>query len=309
MIICTTKIKCKVFNNTTIFRRHVGYINPNVTFTAYSRSGQWLQFAGGWVSAGANQQYVEWHEEVPISENPANLDAALSVGKFATLTTDNFSKKWGYKPRRPGKLASYPQTSTFNTIPAIGKGKRLPLTLKVLSKTLSLNGINTFRLYIPSTGWINNDGETPIVDKISPTSERLSWAANHVLVLETRGMFSRVYADDCNSDLIHTFFSKNGRLVTHKFNAINKNGNMIKYGKGYDLYTPFTSDGDMWCPTEELEMWPELPFQLADGTSIVQYELNGFNYYGIRADGSKVLLRDKYGFKTNWSLKNPEVPV
>jgi hypothetical protein len=56
-------------------------------------------------------------------------------------------------------------------------------------------------------------------------------------------------------------------------------------------------------------MWPELPFTLWDGTQIIEYELFGFKIYGLRADGQSILLRDPQGFKTNWRINSPELPV
>ncbi len=89
---------------------------------------------------------------------------------------------------------------------------------------------------------------------------------------------------------------------------------MIKLANGVDCYTPFITDptinnGDMWIRSDYLEMWHDLPFTLSDGTKIVEYELYGHKTYGRRADGSAVLLRDPSGFKTNWKIKSPEVPV
>jgi hypothetical protein len=89
---------------------------------------------------------------------------------------------------------------------------------------------------------------------------------------------------------------------------------MINIGSGIDCYTPFISNpnmwyGEMWIRTAYIEMWPALPFALNDGTSIVEYELYGHSTYGIRADKSDVLLRDASGFKTNWKINSPDVPV
>jgi hypothetical protein len=56
-------------------------------------------------------------------------------------------------------------------------------------------------------------------------------------------------------------------------------------------------------------MWPALPFMLSDGTNIIEYELYGHKVFGQRADGISVLLRDASGFKTNWKINSPDVPV
>jgi hypothetical protein len=140
-----------------------------------------------------------------------------------------------------------------------------------------------------------------------------------VVVKETRVEqdveYSNVYASSCYAtDLNGTFFDKDMRLIVHKFNAFTLKSTMIKLGKGYDCYTPFITDpdvnnGDMWIRSDYLEMWPDLPFTLSDGTQIIEYELYGHRVYGIRADGSIILLRDPSGFKTNWKINSPEVPV
>jgi hypothetical protein len=65
----------------------------------------------------------------------------------------------------------------------------------------------------------------------------------------------------------------------------------------------------MWIRSDYLEMWTNLPFTLSDGTKIVEYELYGYKIYGRREDGSAVLLRDPGGFKTNWKINSPEVPI
>jgi hypothetical protein len=176
-----------------------------------------------------------------------------------------------------------------------------------------LNGEKTKAgILIPASGWIN-------VPTTPPTIERLTWAANHVVVKETRVelnvQYSNIHALNCDAtDLDGTFFDKDMRLIVHKFNAFTRNSTMIKLARGYDCYTPFITDpnvnnGDMWIRSDYLEMWPDLPFTLSDGTQIVEYELYGHKIYGLHADGSTVLLRDPGGFKTNWKINSPDVPV
>jgi hypothetical protein len=127
--------------------------------------------------------------------------------------------------------------------------------------------------------------------------------------------FSNVHASNCfATDLEGTFFEKDLRLIVHKFNAFTMKSTMIKLRGGHDCYTPFITNpdrnnGEMWIRSDYLEMWPDLPFVLSDGTQIVEYELYGFEIYGIRVDGSVVLLRDRYGYKTNWKINSPELPV
>jgi hypothetical protein len=124
-----------------------------------------------------------------------------------------------------------------------------------------------------------------------------------------------VYASSCYAtDLNGTFFDKDMRLIVHKFNAFTLKSTMIKLAEGIDCYTPFitnpdVTNGDMWIRSDYLEMWPDLPFTLSDGTKIIEYELYGYKIFGLRADGSAILLRDPNGFKTNWKIKSPEVPV
>lgn len=122
--------------------------------------------------------------------------------------------------------------------------------------------------------------------------------------------YSNVHAINCyETHLSGTFFDKDMRLVIHKFNAVTMTNRIIKLGNGYNCYTPFISKGDMWIRSEYLELWPALPFTLDDGTQIVEYELYGHSYYGVRSDASRVLLRDPLGFKTNWKINSPEVPI
>ena len=116
------------------------------------------------------------------------------------------------------------------------------------------------------------------------------------------------------TDLIGNFFDKDMRLVLHKYNALTRNRRLLKLSTERDCYTPFITDpdlnnGDMWIPSKYLEFWPELPFMLSDDTQIIEYELFGYQVYGLRADGKSVLLRDPGGFKTNWKIISPEVPI
>lgn len=251
----------------------------------------------------------------PPPAPPPTLTDIKRMGRIATLNTDMLSPKWGFTPRRPGTLASWPQTSVLNHAPAVGKGKRLPLTPQVLNGVVMLNGErNADRLYNPPTGWINSKSETPQVDKISPTSESVSWAGNYVITLEqriVRGLsFTRIFTRGVNEDLSDTFFSADGRLVVHAYNAIHKNGYMTRHGSGEPLYTPLTSPWDLWCATEELEFWPDLPFAIPDGRTGIEYVLEGYNIYMLCSNGDKELLRRDGVFQTVWwKIQNQEVPL
>ncbi len=244
---------------------------------------------------------------VDILPGGGDITSIKKAGRIATLLVDMQNPKWNFAPRKVG-IPAPPQTVTFNNVVRDGKGERVPLTNNMIAYLVALNGpVVANKIQIPSAGWINNP-------TIPPTVESLSWAANHVIVKGTATYlnveYSNVHAINCyETQLSGTFFDKDLRLVIHKFNAVTMSGRMIKLGNGYDCYTPFISKGNMWIRSEYLEFWPALPFALDDGTEIVEYELYGHNYYGIRADGSRILLRDSLGFKTNWKIKSPEVPV
>jgi hypothetical protein len=306
-------------------------IGANVVITATENKFQMLHLVdGGWVSAGTRQQYIKWHvvpdpivppppPVVPDSVNPP-LPAVTRIitgikraGKIATLLVDWQNPKWGFAPRQVGRLNAYPHTVTFNTICDVRKGARIPLTNTVLDYLGRLNGIKIKEaILIPNAGWINQA-------TIPPAIERLTWAANHVIVKESRiylGLeYSNIHASSCHAtDLDGTFFDKDMRLIVHKFNAFTLGSTMIKLGRALDCYTPFITDpdvtnGDMWIRSDYLEMWPALPFTLADGKQIIEYELYGHKTYGLQTGGSRILLRDPYGFKTNWKINSPEVPV
>lgn len=305
-------------------------IGVNVEILASENQYQWLRLVdGGWVNAGPNQQYIKWQVvpdpvspptvEIPNVPPPPQPSAPNPIteikrqGRIATLLVDWQNPKWDFAPRNVGPLASYPQTVTFSHVCDHRKGTRIPLPSPVLDYLGRLNGaVIKEQILIPAAGWIN-------VPTVPPTIERLTWAANHVIVKETRMQldveYSNVYASSClATNLGGTFFDKDMRLVVHKFNAVTTKKTMIKLGNGRDCYTPFITDpdvmdGDMWIRSDYLEMWPDLPFTLADGSKIVEYELYGFQIFGRRADGSTVLLRDPKGFKTNWKINSPELPV
>jgi hypothetical protein len=313
----------------------IGTIPADVEITATENVYQWLHLAeGGWVNAGARQQYIKWQvvpdevvpdpvvpeEIVPIPDAPAPEPAVTGIitevkrqGKIATLLVDWQNPKWNFAPRQAEESRAYPHTVTFNSVCDRMKGPRIPLTDAMLEYLGSLNGERTKeRILKPPAGWINNPTDPPTV-------ERLTWAANHVVVRETRleqnVEYSNVYASNCHAtDLNGMFFDKDMRLIVHKFNALTNKSALIKLGRGHDCYTPFITDpdennGDMWIRSDYLEMWPELPFTLSDGSQVIEYELYGFEIYGLRADGSVVLLRDRWGFKTNWQINSPELPV
>ncbi len=307
----------------------LGVIEPNVEIHASENKYQWLHLVnGGWVSAGPAQQYIKW--QVVPAETPLPLEPDPNIpppqpdvpnpvteikrsGRIATLLVDWQNPKWGFAPRDVGPLNAYPQTVTFSHACDYRKGTRIPLPDPILNYLEVLNGARVKdQILIPSTGWINNP-------TVPPTVERITWAANHVIVKETHteaGIeYSNIHASNCYaSDLNGTFFDKDMRLIVHKFNAVTKKSTMIKLGSAIDCYTPFMTDpdvmnGDMWIRSDYLEMWPALPFALTDGTEIIEYELYGHKIFGRRADGSAVLLRDPEGFKTNWSINSPDVPV
>lgn len=305
----------------------IGYIGANIEIFATENKFQMLHLMnGGWVNAGARQQYIKW-QVVPDSTQPPsppiltdpNLPPQPAVpnlvteikrmGKIATLLVDWQNPKWGFAPRAVGPLNAYPHTVTFHAIRDSRKGPRIPLTEPILNYLDRLNGEKTKEgILVPNAGWVNRP-------TVPPTVERLTWAANHVIVKETRESYCNLYASNCNAtDLSGTFFDKDMRLIVHKFNAFTMKSTMIKLAKGVDCYTPFITDpyinnGDMWIRSDYLEMWPDLPFTLSDGTKIVEYELYGHKTYGRRADGRTILLRDASGFKTNWKINSPEVPV
>jgi len=321
-----TLIKCYVFDKPRGVRR-IGTINANAIITATENMYQWLHLTdGGWVNAGPKQQYIKWgivSEPVvppplpdPVVTPPPPIEPWIiseikRKGRIATLLVDWQNPKWGFAPRNVEPMA-YPQTVTFNSICASGKGSTIPLTSQMTDYLGSLNEQKTKEVILTTgVGWIN-------IPTPPGTVERLTWAANHVIVKETRveqGVdYSNVYASSCYAtDLIGTFFDKDMRLIVHKFNAVTTSGNMIKLANERDCYTPLITDpnvnnGDMWIRSDYLEMWPELPFTLSDGIQIVEYELFGYMIYGLRTDGKSILLRDPSGFKTNWKINSPEVP-
>lgn len=322
LIIGTTIIKRDVFDKPGSENK-IRTIGAKVAITASENRLQWLHLIdGGWVNAGAQQRYIKWHivtnPIVPPPPVPQPVESFIITeikrkGKIATLLVDWQNPKWKFAPRQVGPLNAYPHTVTFNTICDVKKGARIPLTNPVLDYLGRLNGEKTKEgILVPNAGWINQP-------TIPPTIERLTWAANHVVVKETKlylGVeYSNVYASSCYAtDLNGTFFDKDMRLIVHKFNAFTLKSTMIKLAEGIDCYTPFitnpdVTNGDMWIRSDYLEMWPDLPFTLSDGTKIIEYELYGYKIFGLRADGSAVLLRDPNGFKTNWKIKSPEVPV
>ena len=332
-------IKGKTIKNREVFNKPRGgkklrTIKVNEEITATEHIFQWLHLAdGGWVNAGPRQQYIKWEivEEpvdttVPPDESgpivtplppkePWPITEIKRAGRIATLLVDWQNPKWDSAPRQfslEGTMA-YPQTVTFNSIPARGKGATIPLTDQITDYLVDLNGEKTKELILTTgVGWIN-------VPTLPGTVERLTWAGNHVVVKETKVIqdveFASIHALSCReTDLIGNFFDKDMRLVLHKFNAVTRASNMIKLANARDCYTPFitdpdVNDGDMWISSEYLEMWPELPFTLSDGTQIIEYELFGYKIYGLREDGKSVLLRDPDGFRTNWKINSPEVPI
>jgi len=319
MITGTTVIKRDVVDKPKS-EKVIRTIGANVVIIASENKLQWLHLIdGGWVNAGAGQQYIKWHVVTnPPVPPPPNAEIRFITeikrkGRIATLLVQWQNPKWGYAPVQIGPLNAYPQTVTFSSICDERKGARIPLTDPILDYLRRLNGMRvTEQILIPQAGWINRPTSPPTV-------ERLTWAANHVVVKETRlhlGVeYSNVHASSCYAtDLDGTFFDKDMRLIVHKFNAYTMQRKMLKLGRGLDCYTPFITDpdrenGDMWIRSDYLEVWPDLPFTLSDGTQIVEYELYGYKIYGLRADGSAILLRDPRGFKTNWKINSPEVPV
>jgi hypothetical protein len=297
----------------------IGTIPAGVEIAATEHIHHWLHLIdGGWVNAGAKQQYIQWQivpdpeEEDPGPVLSSQIMEIKRKGWIATLRVDWQNPKWNFEPRQAYLKGAYPQTVTFNAVRNHRKGSRIPLKRPVLEYLKRLNGEQvTKKIIKPQAGWINRP-TTP------PSIERLTWAGNHVIVTETavegRVDYSNIYALSCHEkNLGGTFFDKDMRLVLHKFNAITWKRIMIKLADGVDCYTPFITDpnvnnGGMWIRSDYLEMWPKLPYSLSDGSKIVEYELHGFEILGLREDGSSVVLRDPSGFKTSWRINSPEVP-
>jgi hypothetical protein len=327
MIKGKTKIKRDVFDKPQ-GKKRIRNIKAGTIIMATENIFQWLHLVeGGWVNAGPNQQYIGWEVvsdpvvppplpdpvvTPPPPIEPWPISEIKRKGRIATLLVDWQNPKWGFARRNTERMA-FPQTVTFNSICASGKGSTIPLTDRMADYLLSLNGKKTKELILTvGSGWVNRP--TP-----SGTVERLTWAANHVIVKETRVEqdveYSNVHALSCYAtDLTGNFFDKDMRLILHKFNAATRSLNMIKLANQRDCYTPLISNpdennGDLWIRSDYLELWPELPFTLWDGTQIIEYELFGFKIYGLRADGQSILLRDPQGFKTNWRINSPELPV
>lgn len=335
MIKGTTLVKCKVYDKPTNDGNTLRIIAANVVIFATENKFQWLHLAdGGWVSAGANQQYIKWSvvaddalpppplDDTPPPPPPSETRPITEIkrkGRIATLLVVWQNPKWGFTPPQPGTLNAWPHVFQFSNVCGMDqKGDRIPLTKKMENyvERLNIHDKNPRRIIdIPEAGWINKRIRPP--ERMS--IECLTWAANHVVVKETRFFagveYASVHALNCyETNLNGTFFHKDMRLIIHKFNAYTMQNRMLKIGKGIDCYTPFISNpdrrsGEMWVRSDYIEMWPALPFELNDGTSIVEYELYGHSTYGVRADKSSVLLRDERGFKTNWRIDSPDVPV
>ena len=309
----------------------IGRVEANIDIIATENQIQWLHLEnGGWINAGREQQYAKWEVvTVPVEPSPPPgpvetpappvepwpITEIKQSGKIATLLVDWQNPKWDYKPRQFSleKQMAYPQTVTFNSIPDKRKGPAIPLKDRMADYVGDLNGEKIKELILRvGSGWVN-------IPTPPGHIERLTWGANHVIVTETRVVedveYSNVYALSCNeTDLLGTFFDKDMRLVIHKYNVLTKDSRLMKMSTGRDCYTPLITDpdlnnGEMWIPSEYLEFWPELPFTLSDGTQIIEYELFGYAIYGLRADGKAILLRDPDGFKTNWRIDSPEVPI
>ena len=239
-----------------------------------------------------------------------DITAIKRSGHIATMKVDWQNPKWNFTPRRPGDLYAWPQTFTFNTRPVEGKGERIPLTTNINNFGVDINGqTNWDKVLQPSAGWINSPTEPP-------TIESLSWAANPVIVLEHTlhlgADYSRVFALDCNApayQLTGNPTKQDWRLVLHKYNAVTADSKLIKFGAGFDIWTPFIASGDMWCKSEYLEFWPELPHTLADGRIVIEYILTGYTISGRLDDNSVITLRSTTGFPTSWHLDSPEVPI
>ncbi|MBN1303567.1 MAG: hypothetical protein JXA13_03960 [Anaerolineales bacterium] len=337
-----TILKCPVFTEPA-GDRPIDFLDANSVVTASEHIFQWLHLDnGGWVNAGTKQQYITWAivreavEASPVEADPEPgggfepyswvitrpppvepwpITEIKRRGRIATLLVDYQNPRWGFKPRLHslGRHNAHPQTVPFSIACSSIKGPGIPLKEKMLEYLVMLNGEKVKDIILkPGSGWVN-------IPTLPGTIERLSWAGNHVVVKGTRVQdgveYASVHAMSCNqSELIGNFFDKDLRLILHKFNAVTRTGLMIKIANKRDCFTPFITDpdlnkGDMWIPSAYLEFWPELPFTLSDGVQILEYELYGYSIYGRRADGRSILLRDLDGFKTNWRINSPEVPV
>lgn len=240
---------------------------------------------------------------IEITRKPSKITQIMRSGKIARLRADWTNPKWGYQSRAPiGEQENPPHTFTFNENMSDLKGSKIPLTFAMNEYGKRLNGDNWNKILIPAAGWINT-GTNP---------EALSWACNDVIVLGRVGRYVNIFALDCYAtDLQETYFSKNGRLVVHKFNAITPQNTLIKLGAGYDLYTPFIKNSpSYWTPFECVEMWPDLPCVVTAGGqswTVTEYELLGHETWGLTDTGRVCLYNGEY--LTDWRLDNPMPPV
>jgi hypothetical protein len=247
------------------------------------------------------------------SPDPLPMTALRMIkraGRIARLRIDCNNPKWKYMPRsvlNPALKPNPPQTVTFNEDMRDGKGSKIPLTSYMDAKLLEWNGADTHRrIHNPPAGWINT----------ATDPEALTWAANDVVVKEIVGQFADVHAMDCNSENVtSSFFTADGRLEAHKFNAITPSCTMIKLAEGYDCFTPFIKNSEhYWINKAYLEFWPELPcrvtFPEGQGVSIVEYVLRGYETWAINQLGTEICLHTpRAGYLTDWKLETPGVPV
>jgi len=249
----------------------------------------------------------------PIPEPASAVTAAMWAGRIARLKCDWQTGKWkdangNWVPRSLANgwtgLPIPPQTVTLNEARRDGKGSKTELTAWMENYMRSIQPYFD-KILIPAAGWINTGTEP----------EALTWAANDIIVREAVSGFANVYAIDYLTETFdETFFTPNGRLVVHKFDAVAPDRSLHKLGAGFDVWTCFIKHTpDYWIPEQYIEYWPALPMSIrlgAESVIITEYELRGYETYAFTADGRKVLLHDPSGYKSpDWSLVTPSVPV
>jgi hypothetical protein len=94
----------------------------------------------------------------------------------------------------------------------------------------------------------------------------------------------------------------------------NKDGTIIyNVGNGLDVYLPLIKKtAHTWMHLSQLELFPELPFTLTDGTIIISYKLTGADVIGITQSGAYIYLRKTGKFTGtiepyNWHLQTRAV--
>ena len=218
--------------------------------------------------------------------------------------------KWGALLQRATDPATIQINDSPNPKPNALKGTPIPI-LKWEQYVRKINSIKSANwLLLPQTMWINRGDKK---------CEPITCSGNFVEIIGSNATHYLLASqfNDANTAKFAPAVNNWYEQPTLYFKATARGlwSGVFNVGKALDVYVPFLKARKhpySWIKKSQVELFPTLPYTLADGRVIVRYELKGASVIGFFADGEYIYLRQatKPGeciHPTSWKLQTEGV--